>query len=609
MHQTPTDNLRNIAIIAHVDHGKTTLVDKLLNQSGTLDRKSQDAERIMDSNDQEKERGITILAKNTAIEWQDYRINIVDTPGHADFGGEVERVLSMVDSVLLLVDAVDGPMPQTRFVTSKAFEQGLKPIVVINKIDRPGARPDWVMDQVFDLFDRLGATNEQLDFPIIYTSAINGIAGLEPEEMAEDMTPLFQMITEKVPCPEVDVAGTFQMQISALDYDSYVGVIGVGRITRGLLKPNQQVVIKSADGKERKGRVLNVKGYMGLERVDTDKAAAGDIVCITGIDGLGISDTLCDPEHVEALPPLSVDEPTVSMTFRVNDSPFAGKEGKYVTSRNIRERLEQELIHNVALRVEEGDSADKFKVSGRGELHLSVLIETMRREGFELGVSRPEVIQKEIDGVIQEPFEQVVVDVEDQHQGSVMEELGLRKAEMTNMEPDGKGRVKMEFLIPSRGLIGFRGQFLTLTSGSGILTSVFDHYGEVKAGKVASRQNGVLVSMVNGKTAGFSLFNLQDRGRLFLGHAIEIYEGQIIGLHSRSNDLTVNATKGKQLTNVRASGTDEALTLTPHIKHTLEQALEFIEDDELVEVTPESIRLRKKILKETDRKRASRQAA
>ncbi len=609
MSTTTTENLRNIAIIAHVDHGKTTLVDKLLNQSGTLDRKSRDAERIMDSNDQEKERGITILAKNTAIEWQNYRINIVDTPGHADFGGEVERVLSMVDSVLLLVDAVDGPMPQTRFVTSKAFEQGLKPIVVINKIDRPGARPDWVMDQVFDLFDRLGATNEQLDFPVIYTSAVNGIAGLEVSDMAEDMTPLFKMITDKVPAPTVDVSGDFQMQISALDYDSYVGVIGVGRITRGVLTPNQQVVIKSANGNERKGRVLNVKGYMGLDRVDTDKATAGDIVCINGIDGLGISDTLCDPENVEALPPLSVDEPTVSMTFCVNDSPFAGKEGKYVTSRNIRERLAQELIHNVALRVEEGDSADKFKVSGRGELHLSVLIETMRREGFELGVSRPEVIQKEIDGVIQEPYEQVVVDIEEPHQGSVMEELGLRKAELKNMEPDGKGRVKLEFMIPSRGLIGFRGQFLTLTSGSGILTSVFDHYGEVKAGKVGARQNGVLVSMVNGKTAGFSLFNLQDRGRLFLGHAVDIYEGQIIGIHTRSNDLTVNATKGKQLTNVRASGTDEALTLTPHIKHTLEQALEFIEDDELVEVTPQSIRLRKKILKETDRKRASRQAA
>ena len=604
-----TEKLRNIAIIAHVDHGKTTLVDKLLNQSGTLDRKKADAERIMDSNDQEKERGITILAKNTAIEWQDYRINIVDTPGHADFGGEVERVLSMVDSVLLLVDAVDGPMPQTRFVTSKAFERGLKPIVVINKVDRPGARPDWVMDQVFDLFDRLGATDEQLDFPVIYTSAINGIAGMEAEDMAEDMTPLFEMITDKVPAPAVDVNGTFQMQVSALDYDSYVGVIGVGRITRGALSPNQQVVIKSAAGEERKGRVLNVKGYMGLDRVDTDNATAGDIVCINGIDGLSISDTLCDPENIEALPPLSVDEPTVSMTFRVNDSPFAGKEGKFVTSRNIRERLEQELIHNVALRVEQGGSADKFKVSGRGELHLSVLIETMRREGYELGVSRPEVIQKEIDGVTQEPFEQVVVDIEDEHQGPVMEELGLRKAEMTNMEPDGKGRLKMEFIIPSRGLIGFRGMFLTMTSGSGILTSVFDHYGEVKSAGVVSRQNGVLVSMVTGKTSAFSLFNLQDRGRLFLGHAIDIYEGQILGIHSRSNDLVVNATKGKQLTNVRASGTDEALTLTPPIVHSLEQALEFIEDDELVEVTPESIRIRKKMLKETDRKRASRSAA
>ncbi len=604
-----TEKLRNIAIIAHVDHGKTTLVDKLLNQSGTLDRKNADSERIMDSNDQEKERGITILAKNTAIQWEDYRINIVDTPGHADFGGEVERVLSMVDSVLLLVDAVDGPMPQTRFVTSKAFERGLKPIVVINKVDRPGARPDWVLDQVFDLFDRLGGTDEQLDFPVIYTSAINGIAGLDPAEMAEDMTPLFKMVTEKVPAPDVDINGHFQMQISALAYDSYVGVIGVGRITRGALKPNQQVVIKSSNGDERKGRVLNVKGYMGLETVDTDEATAGDIVCINGIDGLSISDTLCNPDHIEAMPPLSVDEPTVSMTFRVNDSPFAGKEGKYVTSRNIRERLDQELIHNVALRVEQGGSADRFKVSGRGELHLSVLIETMRREGYELGVSRPEVIQKEIDGVTQEPFEQLVVDIEDIHQGSVMEELGLRKADMTNMEPDGKGRLKMEFIIPSRGLIGFRGMFLTMTSGSGILTSVFDHYGEVKSAGVVSRQNGVLVSMVTGKTAGFSLFNLQDRGRLFLGHAVDIYEGQIIGIHTRSNDLVVNATKGKQLTNVRASGTDEALTLTPPIVHTLEQALEFIEDDELVEVTPESIRIRKKLLKETERKRGGKNAA
>jgi GTP-binding protein len=598
------EKLRNIAIIAHVDHGKTTLVDKLLSQSGTLDRKDQGAERIMDSNDQEKERGITILAKNTAIEWNDYHINIVDTPGHADFGGEVERVLSMVDSVLLLVDAVDGPMPQTRFVTSKAFERGLKPIVVVNKVDRPGARPDWVVDQVFDLFDRLGATDEQLDFPIIYASALNGIAGLDADELADDMNPLFEMITDKVPAPDVDPSGQFQMQISALDYDSYVGVIGVGRITRGKLKGNQQVVVNSSDGSERKGKVLNVKGYLGLERIDVEEAKAGDIVCITGIEGLSISDTLCDPEKIEALPPLSVDEPTVSMTFMVNDSPFAGQDGKFVTSRNIKERLDQELIHNVALRVEPGDTADKFKVSGRGELHLSVLIETMRREGFELGVSRPEVVQKQVNGEIQEPFEQVVIDVEDQHQGSIMEEIGLRKGEMTNMEPDGKGRVKLEFIVPSRGLIGFRGLFMTLTSGSGIMTSIFDHYGPVKEGNVSSRQNGVLVSMVNGKTLSYSLYNLQDRGRLFLGHGVDIYEGQIVGIHSRDNDLVVNPTKGKQLTNVRASGSDEALILTPPIRHTLEQALEFIEDDELVEVTPEHIRLRKKLLKEHERKRA-----
>ncbi|MCP3908405.1 MAG: translational GTPase TypA [Oceanicoccus sp.] len=598
------EKLRNIAIIAHVDHGKTTLVDKLLEQSGTLERKDQGAERVMDSNDQEKERGITILAKNTAIEWNGYHINIVDTPGHADFGGEVERVLSMVDCVLLLVDAVDGPMPQTRFVTSKAFEQGLNPIVVVNKVDRPGARPDWVMDQVFDLFDRLGATDEQLDFPIIYASALNGIAGPEADELAEDMSPLFEMIVDKVNPPKVDVDGPFQMQVSALDYSSYVGVIGVGRITRGSLKPNQPVIVVGSDGKEKKGKVLKVMGHLGLERVEVEEARAGDIVCITGIDGLSISDTLCDPAAVESLPALTVDEPTVSMTFQVNDSPFAGKEGKFVTSRNIMERLEQELIHNVALRVEPGDSPDKFKVSGRGELHLSVLIETMRREGFELGVSRPEVIQREVDGEIQEPYEQVVIDVEDQHQGSIMEELGLRKAEMTNMEPDGKGRVKLEFIMPSRGLIGFRSQFLTMTSGSGIMTSVFDHYGPVKVGEVISRQNGVLVSMVSGKTLSYSLFNLQERGRLFLGHAMDIYEGQIVGLHSRSNDLAVNPTKGKQLTNVRASGTDDALILTPPVKHTLEQALEFIEDDELVEVTPESIRLRKKLLTENARKRA-----
>jgi len=563
----------------------------------------------MDSNDQEKERGITILAKNTAIEWQGFRINIVDTPGHADFGGEVERVLSMVDSVLLLVDAVDGPMPQTRFVTSKAFEQGLRPIVVINKIDRPAARPHWVMDQVFELFDSLGATDEQLDFPVIYTSAINGIAGVEADKMAKDMTPLYEMIVEHVPIPDVDPSGSFQMQISALDYDSYVGVIGVGRITRGKLKPNQQVVIKSADGSERKGRVLSVKGYMGLERIDTELAEAGDIVCINGIDKLSISDTLCDPDCVEALPALSVDEPTVSMTFQVNDSPFAGKDGKYVTSRNIKERLEQELIHNVALRVEQGDTADKFKVSGRGELHLSVLIETMRREGFEMGVSRPEVVQRVVDGKIEEPYEAVVIDVEDQHQGAIMEELGLRKGDLKNMEPDGKGRTRLEFVVPSRGLIGFRGQFLTMTSGSGTMTSIFDHYGRVKEGEVAKRKNGVLVSMVKGKTLSYGLFNLQDRGRLFLGHAADIYEGQIIGIHSRTNDLVVNPTKGKQLTNVRASGTDEALTLVPAIKHTLEQALEFIDDDELVEVTPHHIRLRKKLLSENERKREARTAS
>jgi GTP-binding protein len=600
------DKLRNIAIIAHVDHGKTTLVDCLLQQSGTLDRRSEGSERIMDSNDQERERGITILAKNTAIEWNDYHINIVDTPGHADFGGEVERVLSMVDSVLLLVDAVDGPMPQTRFVTSKAFERGLNPIVVINKVDRPGARPDWVVDQVFDLFDRLGATEEQLDFPVIYASAIQGISGLDHENMAEDMQPLFQTVVDKVPAPAVNSDGPLQMQVSALDYSSYVGVIGIGRITRGKLAPNTQVVVVNAEGETRKGRILQVMGYLGLERFDVESAEAGDIVCITGIEGLNISDTLCDPANVEALPPLSVDEPTVSMTFQVNDSPFAGREGKYVTSRNIKERLERELIHNVALRVEPGDSPDKFKVSGRGELHLSVLIENMRREGFELGVSRPEVIQKEVDGVMQEPYEQLVIDCEEQHQGAVMEELGLRRAELENMIPDGKGRVRLEFIVPARGLIGFRSQFLTMTSGSGIMTHVFDHYGPVKNAEIVSRGNGVLVSMVKGKTLAYSLYNLQDRGRMFVLPNVDVYEGQIIGLHSRSNDLAVNPTKGKQLTNIRASGTDEALTLTPPVRHTLEQALEFIEEDELVEVTPLSIRLRKKLLLEHERRRAER---
>ena len=586
--------LRNVAIIAHVDHGKTTLVDKLLQQSGTLDRKNMGTERIMDSDDQEKERGITILAKNTAISWNDHRINIVDTPGHADFGGEVERVLSMVDSVLLLVDAVDGPMPQTRFVTQKAFDQGLNPILVINKVDRPGARPDWVLDQVFDLFDRLGGNDEQLDFPVIYASALNGVAGLDEDAMAEDMAPLLDLILEKVEPPEVNDEGALQMQISALDYNSYVGVIGIGRITRGKIKPNEQVIIVGSDATERKGRVLQVMGYDGLERVEVDEAQAGDIICITGIDKLNISDTLCSPDEIQALPPLSVDEPTVSMTFQVNNSPFAGREGKYISSRNLKERLEQELIHNVALRVEQGDSPDKFKVSGRGELHLSVLIENMRREDYELGVSKPEVIQKEVNGEVHEPFEQIVIDIEDQHQGSIMEEMGQRKADLQNMEPDGKGRIKLEFLAPSRGMIGFRSSFLTMTSGTGIMTSVFDHYGKAKDGELAKRQNGVLVSMAAGKTLAYSLFNLQERGRMFVGHGKDIYIGQIVGLHSRDNDLPVNPTKAKQLTNIRAAGTDENLILTPHIEHTLEQALEFVEDDELVEVTPASIRLRKK---------------
>lgn len=598
------NKLRNIAIIAHVDHGKTTLVDAMLQQSGTLTRREQDGERVMDSNDQEKERGITILAKNTAIQWNDYRINIIDTPGHADFGGEVERVMSMVDSVCLIVDAQDGPMPQTRFVTQKAFERGLRPIVVINKVDRPSARPDWVLDEVFDLFDKLGATEEQLDFPVIYASGLNGLAGNAPDELADNMDPLFQMIVEHVPAPQVDVDGPFQMQISALDYDSYVGVIGVGRITRGKIKPGTDVQVVDREGKKRKGRILEIKGHHGLQRVTVDNAAAGDIVCISGIDGLNISDTLCDMNAVEALPPLSVDEPTVSMTFQVNDSPFAGKEGKYVTSRNIKERLERELIHNVALRVEQGDSPEKFKVSGRGELHLSVLIETMRREGFELAISKPQVVVKEVDGELQEPYEQVVIDIEEEHQGSIMEEMGNRRAEMTNMVPDGKGRVRLEFIAPARGLIGFRGLFMTLTSGTGILTNVFDHYGPTQTSLTSSRHNGVLVSMVNGKSLGYALFTLQERGRLFIGPAVEVYEGMIIGLHSRDNDLVVNPTKAKQLTNIRASGTDEAIILTPPVQHSLEQALEFIDDDELVEVTPVSIRLRKKLLTENERKRA-----
>ena len=603
------EKIRNIAIIAHVDHGKTTLVDKMLQQSGTLESRGGNVERVMDSNDQEKERGITILAKNTAISWNGYRINIVDTPGHADFGGEVERVLSMVDSVLLLVDAVDGPMPQTRFVTQKAFDQGLNPIVVINKVDRDGARPDWVVNEVFDLFDKLGATDEQLDFPIIYASALEGIAGLEVDDMAPDMEPLFKEIVEKVPHPDVEVNAPLQMQISALDYNSYVGVIGVGRVTRGAARTNQQVIIVDREGNQRKGKILQVKSHLGLERIDVDEAQAGEIICISGIDKLNISDTICDPEKVEAMTPLSVDEPTISMTFQVNDSPFAGLEGKYVTTRNIKDRLDRELLFNVALRVEPGDTPDKYKVSGRGELHLSVLIETMRREGFELAVSRPEVIIQEIDGVLSEPFESLVIDCDDQHQGAVMEELGNRRAELQDMMPDGKGRVRLQFLVPTRGLIGFRSQFLSLTSGSGLMTHVFSHYDEYKDIELAARSRGVLVSMVRGKTLGFSLFNLQDRGKLFVPPNIEVYEGMIIGLHSRENDLAVNPTKGKQLTNVRASGTDENIVLTPPVRHTLEQAMEFIADDELVEVTPQNIRLRKRYLTENERKRHSRGSA
>jgi GTP-binding protein len=589
-----SNQLRNIAIIAHVDHGKTTLVDKLLQQTNTLDRKNFSKERIMDSNDQEKERGITILAKNASINWKDYRINIIDTPGHADFGGEVERILSMVDSVLLLVDAVDGPMPQTRFVTQKAFEQGLNPIVVINKVDRPEARPSWVLDQVFDLFDRLDARDDQLDFPVIYASALHGISGFDPEKLDDNMDSLLEIITTKVKPPDVDVNGSLQMQISALDSNSYVGVIGIGRITRGKLKPNANVVVIDREGNKRKERVLQIMGHQGLERVDVDLAEAGDIVCITGISKLNISDTICDPENIEAMRALSVDEPTVSMTFLVNDSPFAGLEGKFITSRKIKERLDQELLHNVALRVEDGESLDRFIVAGRGELHLSVLIETMRREGFELGVSRPEVIQKEVDGEIHEPYEQIVIDVEIQHQGLIMEEMGRRKADLRNFESNNNERVKLEFIAPSRGMIGFRSNFLTITSGTGVMTSIFDHYGPVKIGDMAKRQNGVMVSIVPGKTLAYSLFNLQNRGSLFVGHGLDIYEGQVVGLHSRSNDLVVNPTKAKQLNNIRAAGKDKDLILVPHIKHTLEQALEFIEEDELVEVTPKSIRIRKK---------------
>ena len=600
-------SLRNIAIIAHVDHGKTTLVDELLKQSGTLGERFGEVERVMDSNDQEKERGITILSKNTAIRWNDYRINVVDTPGHADFGGEVERVLSMVDSVLLLVDAQEGPMPQTRFVTQKAFKHGLRPIVVVNKIDKPGARPDWVIDQVFELFDQLGATDEQLDFPIVYASAINGYSGLESDVRSGDMTPLFETIVEHCPAPDVDPDAPFQMQVSNLDYNSYVGAIAVGRVTRGKIKPNQQVMVVKYDGEQHKAKVGLVYGYLGLERFEVAEATAGDIIAVTGLEAPNVSDTLCDLEHVEAMPQLSVDEPTVSMTFQVNTSPFAGREGKYLTSRQLKERLERELIHNVALRVEEGTDPEKFKVSGRGELHLSVLIESMRRESFELAVSRPEVIFREVDGEVCEPYEQLTVDVEEDHQGAIMEALGTRKGDLKDMQPDGKGRVRLDYIIPSRGLIGFQTEFMTTTSGTGLIYHVFDHYGPAQHGGIAPRKNGVLISNGQGKVLGFALANLQERGRLFASPGDDVYEGQIVGIHSRENDLVVNPLKGKQLTNIRAAGKDDAIMLTPPLRYSLEQALEFIEDDELVEVTPSEIRIRKKHLKEHERKRASRE--
>ncbi len=598
--------IRNIAIIAHVDHGKTTLVDKLLQQTGTLDERAPKVERLMDSNVLEKERGITILAKNTCVHWHGYQINIVDTPGHADFGGEVERILSMVDSVLLLVDAVDGPMPQTRFVTQKAFARGLKPIVVINKIDRPGSRAHWVMDQVFDLFDNLGATDEQLDFPVVYTSALNGYAKLDLDEEATDMSALLQTIIERVAPPAVDAQGPFQMQISSLDYSSYVGTIGIGRISRGHIKAKSPIKIIDKQGDIRSGRLLQLLGFKGLERVEIDEASAGDIVAITGIEQLNISDTLCDPNTVEALPPLTVDEPTISMTFQVNDSPFAGQEGKFITSRKIRERLQTELLHNVALRVEDTDDPDKFRVSGRGELHLSILIENMRREGFEIAIAKPEVILREGNEGILEPYERLTVDVEENHQGTIMEKLGERRGELQNMLPDGKGRVRLDYIIPTRGLIGFHTEFLSSTSGTGLNYHVFDHYGPAARGRIGKRSNGVMIANCQGSARAFALFNLQERGRLFIEPQVACYEGMIVGIHARDNDLVVNVTKEKQLTNIRAAGSDENIILTPAIKLSLEQALEFIDDDELVEVTPQSIRLRKKALKETDRKRASR---
>ena len=599
-------SIRNIAIIAHVDHGKTTLVDKLLQQSGTFGEHGKNLERVLDSNDQEKERGITILAKNTAIDWRGYHINIVDTPGHADFGGEVERVLSMVDSVLLLVDAVEGPMPQTRFVTQKAFDQGLNPIVVINKIDRHGARPNQVVDEVFELFDKLGASDEQLDFPIVYASAMHGVAGLEPDALADDLYPLFDVIVNRVPPPDVDPDAPLQLQISALDYSSYVGVIGIGRVSRGRVATNQQVIVVDRHGGRRPGKILQVKGHLGLERIDIAEAGAGDIVCVTGIDQLKISDTLCDPLRVEPLPPLTVDEPTISMTFQVNTSPFAGRDGTFLTTRHLGDRLQKETLHNVALRVVPGDSPDKYIVSGRGELHLSVLIETMRREGFELAVSRPEVIIREVMGRKTEPYESLVIDCEEQHQGAVIEQLGRRGAKLEELRPDGAGRARMQFLVPTRGLIGFRSRFLSLTSGTGIMTHIFEHYGRFRDEELGARDNGVLVSMTTGRSLGYALFNLQDRGRLFIGPNVDVYQGMIVGLHSRGNDLVVNPTKAKQLTNIRAASNDENILLTPPITHSLEQALEFIDDDELVEVTPKSIRLRKKLLRESERRRAGR---
>ena len=600
------EKIRNIAIIAHVDHGKTTLVDKLLQQTGTLNERAPKVERLMDSNALEKERGITILAKNTCVHWHGYQINIVDTPGHADFGGEVERILSMVDSVLLLVDAVDGPMPQTRFVTQKAFARGLNPIVVINKIDRPGARPDWVVDQVFDLFDNLGANDTQLDFPIVYASALNGYAKRNLEDQTENMDPLLQTIVDAVSPPDVDSNGPLQMQISSLDYSSYVGTIGIGRVNRGHVKAKAPVKIIDKDGNVRSGRLLQLLGFKGLDRVEIEEARAGDIIAITGIDALNISDTICDPDHVEALPPLTVDEPTISMTFQVNDSPFAGQEGKFVTTRKIRERLQTELLHNVALRVEDTEDPDKFRVSGRGELHLSILIENMRREGYELAISKPEVILREEDGVLLEPYERVTIDIEENHQGSIMEKLGERRGDLQNMMPDGKGRVRLDYVIPTRGLIGFHTEFLSSTSGTGLMYHVYDHYGPAVRGRIGKRNNGVLIANCQGVARGFALFNLQERGRLFIDPQVLCYEGMIVGIHARDNDLVVNVTKEKQLTNMRASGTDENIILTPAIKYSLEQALEFIDDDELVEVTPKSIRLRKKELKEQDRKRTAR---